>query len=362
MLNTFYSSSSSSGFERLATAGALANLRGSIPSIHLESTFDSAALQSSRSSLLLDAYFIHYGFDMVQRYHHDMKYFFGSVEMQSEESYSLAMHVWQSPKPQACVFVAHGLFDHMGLYLQLVHYLLDNSYTVVAMDFPGHGLSSGPIGSIKDFKDYGIAVDLAKDFIVKNKSILLVNDKGRDVPCFAVGQSTGCAALMRYFFLNSEKDSDVQSRSEQLFSRIALVAPLVRPKSWWTVSISYMVFSKFVPSVARNFTKNSHDRKFTKFISKHDPLQPRKISVEWVGSMIRWVKTFPDFDPQDVKVLIVQGTGDGTVDYNYNIPAIKEKFINTEFEFVERAKHHFVNESDAYRLKGFAYIKAFFSS
>jgi len=362
MVNTFYSSSSSSGFERLATKDALASLRASIPEIHLESTFDSATLESSRSSALLDAYFIHYGFDMVQRYHHGMKYFFGSIEMHSEESYSLTTHVWQSSKSKACVFVAHGLFDHVGLYLQLVHYLLDNNYTVVAVDFPGHGLSSGAIGSIKDFKDYGIAIDLVKDFIVKNKSVLLVNDKGCDIPCFAVGQSTGCAALMRYFFLDFEKGSDVQSHNKKLFSKIALVAPLVRPKSWLTVSISYMILSKFISSLTRNFTKNSHDRKFIKFISKHDPLQPRRISVEWVGSMIRWVKNFSGFKTQDVNVLIVQGTGDSTVDYNYNIPAIQEKFANTKLEFIEDAKHHFVNESDAYRLKGFAYIKTFFSS
>jgi len=355
MLNTFYSSPLSSGFQRLADAPSLSRLRGAIPAIQLDKPFDPDVLSNVKDKVMIDAYFNHYGFDVLLERYSKVSYYFGSISLRSQTTFSLATHVWRPVRPQACVFVAHGLFDHVGLYLQLVDYLLQHNYSVVAIDFPGHGLSSGPVGSIKDFKDYALAVNEVRKFIIKNENKLLIDNESFPLPCFAVGQSTGCAALMRYLFLGDGIDN-------KLFTKVALLAPLVRPKSWWSVFASYLMLSKFVSSLKRTYTKNSHNIFFTDFVAKYDPLQPRRVSVEWVGAMVKWIKSFHSFSGQSVSVLIVQGTGDGTVDFNYNIPAIKKKFSNVEVQFVPEAKHHFVNESDALRLKGFLYVKEFFSN
>lgn len=253
----------------------------------------------------------------------------------------LVSHYWEAPRATATVFVAHGLFDHVGIYLKLITALLENGFSVLAVDMPGHGLSEGARAEVDDFDRYSEAISTCLD--------LMLPDSGSTV--FGLGQSAGGSAVMQYVF---------NSGADCRFKKIALLAPLVRPSQWPLVNFSYGVLSPFISLFPRSFTANSHDEDFVDFL-KNDPLQPKHISIRWMGAMKAWINRFGSYSASNIPTLIVQGTSDKTVDWKRNLPLIEKQFTNTEVVIVEGAKHHLVNEGDAWREKVFNAVLSFFN-
>lgn len=285
-------------------------------------------------------YFDFYGFDKVcvDGYVHN----FGGLDL---AGYRIATHVWVSPEARCNILIVPGLFDHAGLFLDVVHALLQEQYNVVTIDLPGHGLSSGPVGAISNFDEYSL--------LINECLTALATDLPK--PWHALGQSTGCAAIMGYLLLLPEVPAIPNStpRSCVPLEKVVLLAPLLRPTHYWIVRLAHRLLSSFVKRIKRSFTHNSHDGVFLNFITEKDPLQPRFISVAWVGAMIRWAEEFADKHTPDTSIytpmLIVQGTDDQTVDFEYNIPHIKNKFPACDVVYVGGAMHHLACESDIYR-------------
>ena len=285
-------------------------------------------------------YFAYYGFDKISvgGYVHN----FGGLDL---AGYRIATHVWVSPEATGNMLVVPGLFDHAGLFLDLVHALLQQQYNVVTIDLPGHGLSSGPAAAINNFDEYGLLID----------ACLTTLSTDLPKPWHALGQSTGCAAIMNYLLLPpSIATNAVQPCANRIpLEKVVLLAPLLRPVHYWIVRLAHRLLSSFVKHTKRNFTHNSHDSAFLNFIAQKDPLQSRFISVAWVGAMIRWAEEFAGKPTSNVTnnvpILIVQGTDDQTVDFEYNIPHIKSKFPASRVAYIGGAMHHLARESDIYR-------------
>lgn len=291
------------------------------------------------------AYFAFYGFDRVCV--DGCVHNFGGLDL---AGYRIATHVWVNPEATCNMLVVPGLFDHAGLFLEVIHALLKEQYNVVTIDLPGHGLSSGPAGAINNFDEYGLLV---------NECLTTLST---DLPksWHALGQSTGCAAIMNYLLRIPSAcatSSTIQSNSiwsnRVPLEKVVLLAPLLRPVHYWVVRLAYRLLSPFIKHTKRNFTRNSHDNAFLNFIAQKDPLQSRFISVAWVGAMIHWAEEFTDISTNEasahVPMLIVQGTDDQTVDFEYNIPHIKNKFPVCHVTYVGGAMHHLACESDIYR-------------
>ena len=73
--------------------------------------------------------------------------------------FQLATHCWRHPNAVANLLIVHGYMDHTGLFSKLVHFGLSHRCNVVIFDLPGHGLSTGDDITIRDFAQYGDAVD-----------------------------------------------------------------------------------------------------------------------------------------------------------------------------------------------------------
>jgi len=256
----------------------------------------------------------------------------------------LVGHWWRVEHPRATVIIAHGLFDHVGIYLKLVNFLLREGFDVFAVDFPGHGVSDGPSAEIDDFQGYADVIDLCVERV-------LDSDKTRKI--YLIGQSTGGAAVAHYL---------LTGRFKSVIEKSILMAPLFRPKSWWSVNLSWLLLHRFISHFPRRFAVNSSDKVFLNFLANKDPLQPRRISMRWLAAMRRWVKTLPALPSGECSVLIIQGDDDGTVDWKKNIPVFQSRFPRCELVMLEGAKHHLVNESPLYREKIQSAIRTFLSS
>ncbi len=242
--------------------------------------------------------------------------------------------------PRKTAFVLHGYFDHAGLYRHLIRHLLQSGIAVVIFDLPGHGLSSGATASINSFREYSAA------FV---NCLTLAQEQTVPAPWFVIGQSTGGAIIM---------DALLEQRLQGSFSlqHTILLGPLVRPRHWSRSKMLFSVSKLFVASTPRKFSKNSHDEEFLRFLESEDELQSRILPRDWVQAMIDYINRFDAAPSQQRSLQIIQGRGDGTVEWEKNVPAILEKFSGSQVHWIEEAGHHLVNESTPYRDQVFAII------
>jgi acylglycerol lipase len=83
---------------------------------------------------------------------------------------------------KAVLLVVHGLAEHSGRYMNLVHHFLPLGYAVYAIDHLGHGRSEGTRVYVERFTDY---TDTAAAFRE------MIRDRQKDKPVFLVGHSMG---------------------------------------------------------------------------------------------------------------------------------------------------------------------------
>ena len=108
----------------------------------------------------LTAYRRHYGIDTNSLSHR-----IGSCR---SGDYTLIAQYFQLPAAGAgTAFLLHGYYDHAGLYGHLIRQRLKPDYSVVIMDLPGHGLSSGRPASIGSFEEYSEALESVLELAAK---------------------------------------------------------------------------------------------------------------------------------------------------------------------------------------------------
>jgi alpha-beta hydrolase superfamily lysophospholipase len=287
-------------------------------------------------------YFDAYGFQLVTHcYFSSNVKDFQALDSKKSESYQVRL------TGKGTVFIFHGYFDHAGLYGHIIEYLLHSGFNVLIYDLPGHGLSSGESVAISHFTQYQVILEKC---LMLCKGIL-------PGPWFAVGQSTGAAVLLEYLFSNRFQPKNSP------FQHWVLLAPLLRPVGWKSLVILHSLLGRFLKTWKREFLPNSHDSDFVRFLKDEDPLQVRAISVKWAGALRRWINEIESSPPVSVPVTIIQGPDDGTVDWRYNIPHLKQMLPLADIKLLVRGRHQLVNESPEIREKVFKLmINGFYSN
>ena len=279
-------------------------------------------------------YFEYYGLNFEDKMEL-VAHSFGLIEA---GGYQIACHYYQqkSSANRECVLIIHGLYDHAGLYNNLIESCLLSGLDVLIFDLPGHGLSSGQRGAIGSFEEYQVVLkDVAAHFSFANITAL-------------IGQSTGAAIVMHYLF-----------DYPQAKLKAVLLAPLLKPYRWRQTKILYSVLKGLVKRVPRRFSKNNADERFLQFIEHDDPLQCKYTHLSWVASLIGWVDGFKYFKSNRSDVLVIQGKNDNTVDWKNNMPVIQKKLINAKVEYIDGAGHHLVKEIKETRDEVFAFINQY---
>jgi alpha-beta hydrolase superfamily lysophospholipase len=260
----------------------------------------------------------------------------------------IATQYWLPPNPKGTLLVMHGYYDHTGLFGNAIRLGLEENFAVLIFDLPGHGLSSGEKIFIDSFDHYA---DVLND-------VLQACHQWLPKPFHAWGQSTGCAVLLNHLWRY-----ETQSLSPIKLDKRILFAPLILPRDWRTKGRwLYALMHKFTQRIARKKSENSHDPDFIYFVDYIDPLQTRYLSVAWVGAMKTWHKQCQNFLPLDTELLIVQGTADRTVDWQYNLQELTRMLPRARIEMIDDACHQLVNEAPAYRNPAFSKVKKYLSS
>jgi alpha-beta hydrolase superfamily lysophospholipase len=231
------------------------------------------------------------------------------------------------------VLLVHGYLEHSFNNYRLINLLLEQGCEVIAMDMPGHGLSSGERFTIENFHHYGDAVDAVLSCV--------------GYVDFAIGHSTGCASIMDYLY----------RFGSQKVGHAILGAPLVRSYMFTASNLTFSLSKKFVKEIPYLSYKYSNNANYLLFKSFADLHQVRRIPLSWFGAQVAWNYEVVNCPPKyDIKVTVLQGDCDHTVDWKYNLPMIKEKFVGARTILVKGVDHGLFNESEQYQSIVFDHI------
>ncbi len=255
----------------------------------------------------------------------------GRIEV---SGFDIMVQQWRHPAAQGTAILVHGYYDHVGLYGSLIQFCLAQGLDVVCFDLPGHGLSSGVEAAIDDFQQYDAVLN----------SVLQQVQLHATGPLYAFGQSTGGAILINYLL------SRQLSQQDSPFQAVTLFAPLVRPVGWRRGKVMHSLLHRLIPRLKRHFNANSADAEFLRFVAQSDPLQPRYLSVRWVGALKQWIHFIERQPASDIPLHIIQGDSDQTVDWRYNLPLLAAKFPQRTLTMIAKGQHHLVNESAELRV------------
>jgi len=279
------------------------------------------------------AYRRYYGFSIGN----DVSFHAGVV---SSGTYRVAVQVFGPPNPAATVVVVHGYYDHTGLMRPLVEHLLSKGFTVVSVDLPGHGLSSGARADIGDFAEYGAAV---RDATAACAPFV-------PSPLYAIGHSTGCAGLIEWYY----------DGGDGVFREMVFIAPLIRSALWYPSKLGHLLGTGWLTNPRRWYRKSTGDPKYVSF-QKDDPLGYGRFPASWSDALFAWEKRLRGYPAVTAPVLVIQGTADNIVDYRHNVRFLENKMA-ARTVFIEGADHLLIQEIPEYSGRLFDLIDAYFMS
>ncbi len=239
----------------------------------------------------------------------------------------------------------HGYLDHSAMNRYPIGELLRRGYTVVAVDLPGHGLSSGERGSIDDFSDYGEVIEAVVRAIRRGE----IAGIAADAPLSAVGHSTGAAAIIEHGELYGAA-----------FDRIVLVAPLVRLYAFPLARVGVRIASAIVDALPRRISGSSSNERYVEFAREHDPLGIYEAPLDWAQAYLEWEERRRELREGSTPVLLLQAGRDTVVDTGYNTEFLRRAFTHLEVVEYPNARHSLFNEPEHLREGIYERIDAFF--
>lgn len=250
-------------------------------------------------------------------------------------------------KIKGTVCLLHGYLEHSGIYQPIVKEILEQGFSVITYDLPGHGLSNGSPANIQNFDHYQQVLHAVYQY-VKNAEQL-------PKPWLGVGQSTGGAIWMHHLLEYAQK------RENPIVDRVLLLSPLVRPAktAWWHNSIGLGIIRRIKREVPRHFKRNNHNPEFLRFVRLKDPLQPRMMGMDWILAMSKWMLEMETYPKCRIPVWLAQGAQDQTVDWKYNIDFVRRQFRLQTLLILEEGSHQLINERADIRAALTGLIPAF---
>ncbi len=244
----------------------------------------------------------------------------GSVEV---DGIRLAVHCWIPKAAAGTVFLVHGYFDHSGVWSDHIQRLLGRNLAVVAWDLPGHGLSGGLRMDVDSFGQYAKGLRAMEDSL-KTRA---------PKPWSLVGHSLGGAIAL-----------DRARQKDFPYSKVCLIAPMLRYHGWNWIGVALPVVSLFKDSLARNRNlASSSDTNFLRRL-KSDSLEGWISSTHWLKQVRVWNAAMETATLAPSQWLLLQGGLDQTVDWRWGTPWLQERIRGLKIRNYPLARHHLHNE------------------
>ncbi len=246
-----------------------------------------------------------------------------------------AVFVFESPgADRPAVLYLHGYLDHSAMSRYPIGELLRRGYTVIAVDLPGHGLSSGERGAIDDFSRYAQVIEAVVGAVRRGE----IAGVAADAPLSAIGHSTGAAAIIEH-----------GERYGSVFDSIVLVAPLVRLYAFPLARMGVRVASAIIDALPRRISGSSSNEHYVEFAREHDPLGIYEAPLDWAEAYLEWEKRRRELRPRSTPTLLLQAGRDSVVDAEYNTEFLRRFFSDLQVIEYPDARHSLFTEPEHLR-------------
>jgi lysophospholipase len=233
-------------------------------------------------------------------------------------------------KPQGTIIAFHGYASYTAFTLSALYRLAEDNWSILAVDLPGHGFSSGRSGDIGDFRQYGVCAADAIAWVKKQKTYDLPK------PMVLLGHSTGGTAVLETLW---EHPSDID--------RAILLAPLIEPKNFGFTSRMAGFFHAFAEAVPLPGPKQGY-------------LGFEEMPFSWVASLSRWKASLATRPVITLPVLVVQGDADKTLDWKSDIKLLKKEIPGATVRILS-GRHHSLFDRGETQTETLAVIREYLS-
>tara|TARA_B100000029_G_C17513677_1_gene937255 strand:- start:95 stop:1117 length:1023 start_codon:yes stop_codon:yes gene_type:complete len=286
-------------------------------------------------SPLVKEYLEYYRLDFSE---YSAQHFLGTIKL---KSFDIFAHYFKKENSRGQVLLIHGLFNHSGYMNNLIEFLLEERFSVLVVDLPGHGLSDGELAWVENFGVY-------ENLLPELMGIFKKETKG---PYHFIGHSTGASGIIGHLL----------KKRRTLFDKVILFAPLIESNSFAAGSFVLKLVPDFISYFPRFLRRTSSDEKFFSFMAE-DPFQPRFITTRWTKEYVKWVENILKLRPFNKKMTVFQGDQDGTLNWENNREYLKEKFPLMKFKIIKGSEHQIFNESKKIKGQVFSLLKKEFDT
>jgi len=223
----------------------------------------------------------------------------------------LAVNVFFPPGPsRGTLLFVHGYLSHAANLAYTYALFTNKGWTVVTLDLPGHGLSTGPRGDIGSFAEYGDAVAAWMDWVWKQ------NWSG---PKVLMAHSLGAAASYEALTRPSTPRPD----------RVVFCAPLLRPRWYGALALGRALAGWAFPAVPSRFDWDGY-------------LDGTTMPTHWFGELERWLDGLGRRKPTALPLTIYAAGRDKVVDTWWNVSELRRLVPGTRVVELPRYGHVFL--------------------
>lgn len=261
-----------------------------------------------------------------------------NLELNNNQQTEIAKHSYGDGNSKKVLTLIHGLAENCGYLKPIIKHFISNTYFVECYELPGHGMSTGSKYDIDSFLSYELFYKKITQSINHSKFNVFIS------------HSTGGVGITQSLLTNAMTP----------FNKVILLAPLVRINYWPFVKTAHFLLSNILTSIPRFHSKRGEGYNIAR---KNDPFVSETIPANWVNQNIEYEKKVSKINSiSDEKFLIIYGSKDEVIDWEYSNIFYKRHFPKATIKVISKGSHHLYFDHEKIGHEFFSLITNFTSN
>jgi len=228
----------------------------------------------------------------------------------------LGVNVFFPPTPsKGTLLFVHGYLSHAANFAYTFAWFVSEGWTVVTLDLPGHGFSTGPRADVGSFSEYGDAVKIWLDWVVAQKW---------PGPRMLVGHSLGTAACL----------DALRRPGTPRLDQIVFCAPLLRPAWYPLLSFFDSILGGWLKELPSTFGWDAY-------------LDGTVMPTHWFRALGVWLNDLEKQPALDLPLTVFAGTKDDVVDGGWNRDAYRRLVPGARYVILRKQGHLFLSNRES---------------
>jgi len=236
----------------------------------------------------------------------------GTIQLAREDRVErLGINVFlPGTKPRGTLLFVHGYLSHAADFAYTFAFFVSRGWSVVTLDLPGHGLSTGPRGDIDQFSEYGDAVQTW---------LAWCSAQPWEGPVVLLAHSLGTAACL-----------DALSRPGTFVpDRVIFCAPLLRPAWYPALLTGEALLGWAIKGIPAQLGNDGY-------------LDGTQAPTHWFAELHRWLDAWADHESLSFPLVIFSGDRDQIVDQLWNRSAYQRLVPSHRYVLLSGSDHFFL--------------------